>query len=200
MHSGFAIALSWPETYCKRAGAWYDWPLHFLKVSKEGYYKVGHAAIVLVDKSTQKCEYYDFGRYHAPPGFGRVRSAETDHDLIIKTEARLSTCESYIENWEEILLELHQNESTHGNGPTHSAITPINYNQAKSSIVEFQTKEFLPYGPFVWNGTNCSRFVRTVLLKGSSFRFNPRLMIPLTISPTPQENIRALQNAKVIAL
>ena len=44
-------------------------------------YRVGHAALILVDKDTGTCSYYDFGRYGTPDGYGRVRNPSDDHDL-----------------------------------------------------------------------------------------------------------------------
>ena len=48
-HSGFAIAIAWPETYCKQAGYFPDNILNFMGIAKHHYYKVGHAALVLVN-------------------------------------------------------------------------------------------------------------------------------------------------------
>ena len=53
LHSGFALVLAWPETKCKQAGAWYDYPLQLMNLNKNGYYKIGHAAIVLIDDHTK---------------------------------------------------------------------------------------------------------------------------------------------------
>lgn len=49
MFTGFAIALAWPQTYCKEGGAWYDGIMHILRLSKNHYYKVGHSAVVLTN-------------------------------------------------------------------------------------------------------------------------------------------------------
>jgi hypothetical protein len=57
--NGIAIALAWPDTYCKKAGAWYDTPAEWLRISKNNYYKVGHAALVLIEKSSGNCNYFD---------------------------------------------------------------------------------------------------------------------------------------------
>ena len=65
-HTGFAIAIAWPETWCKQSGAWWDNFLNWLGISKNNYFKVGHAALVLIDDKTNKCHYFDFGRYHTP--------------------------------------------------------------------------------------------------------------------------------------
>ena len=46
---GFAIALAWPQTWCKQAGSWYEGITRFLGFNQNGYYQAGHAAIVLVE-------------------------------------------------------------------------------------------------------------------------------------------------------
>lgn len=193
MRNDFAIALAWPETLCKRAGAWYDYPMHHLGISKKGYYKVGHAAVVLIDSTNQSCHYFDFGRYHAPEKHGRVRSAFTDHDLLINTKAVLSGDTRRLENIEEILQELYNNPSTHGTQAIYGALVNINFQKAFEFANQLQKREFIPYGPFVPNGTNCSRFVSSVLQAGKPSIYQElKLKFPLTISPTPMWNLRAV--------
>ena len=191
-HNGFAIALAWPETNCKQAGAWYDALLFLLGINRSGYYQVGHSAIVLVSDNNEKCHYFDFGRYHAPHGFGRVRSALTDHDLRIKTLAKISMEKSTIVNVSSILKELYANPSTHGDGPIYGSVTRINFQSAIHFAIRLQKKEFLPYGPFIRKGTNCSRFVNKVMQNGLP-KLATRLLLkfPITISPTPMWNVKA---------
>lgn len=198
MHNGIAIALAWPETLCKKAGAWYDVPLKWVGINKNNYYKVGHAAIVLIDSKTGACHYFDFGRYHAPYQHGRVRSAFTDHDLEMKTKAIVSE-KGKLENYNEILFELFNNESCHGNGKLHASYCPINFEKAFQQANGMQNSSPIPYGPFLPNGTNCSRFVNTVLRSGEPnllYRFV--LAYPKTLSPTPIGNIKALSNYSII--
>lgn len=193
MYNGFAIALAWPETLCKRAGAWYDYPLHYLKISKNGYYKVGHAAVILINQNDGHCHYFDFGRYHAPHGKGRVRSAKTDHDLTLKTKALFSENLKSVININLILKELYNNPSTHGDGQVYGSVTKVNFDSAIAFVNNLQSKQFITYGPFVPNGTNCSRFVSSVLQAGNpSFSEMLRLKLPLTVSPTPMWNLRAV--------
>jgi hypothetical protein len=192
-HDGFAIALAWPETLCKQAGAWYDYLLYYTGINRKGYYKVGHAAVVLVDDETQSCRYFDFGRYHAPHGYGRVRSAKTDHDLNMKIKASISNEKREINNLNEILSGLHTNSSTHGSGTIYGVATRIDFNKALSYTKQLQDKEFNPYGPFLSNGTNCSRFVNSVIRAGKPALVQRiKLQYPLTFSPTPMWNLRAI--------
>jgi len=193
MHNGFAIALSWPETLCKQAGAWYDFLMRYLGINKQGYYRVGHAAVVLVDDLTQQCRYFDFGRYHAPHGHGRVRSEETDSDLVVKTKAIFSEDTLTIVNMNEILTELYHNVSTHGEGTIYGTATRINFYETFDFIKQLQKRDFIPYGPFIPHGTNCSRFVSSVVQAGKpALSQTIRLKFPLTFTPTPMWNLKAL--------
>ena len=82
MEKDFIIVLAWPEGLTLGAGAWYD------KIfSINGKYRVGHSALVLVNSKSNHLEYFDFGRYHTPNNFGRVRDKETDPDIMLKKKA-----------------------------------------------------------------------------------------------------------------
>ena len=189
---GIAIALAWPETFCKQAGAWYDSLMFWLGINKSGYYQVGHAAIVLIDVSKGSCHYFDFGRYHAPHGFGRVRSATTDHDLNIRTNAIVK--DGRIVNLNAILKELYGNPSTHGTGTIYGTQIAINFREAFDMAIKMQEREFIAYGPFRFGGTNCSRFVNKVLRAGQLGVFNKvALHFPWMLTPTPMWNLTALK-------
>lgn len=191
-HTGMAIVLAWPETYCKQAGAWYDSLMKWLGINKNGYYKVGHAAIVLVDCESTECHYFDFGRYHAPAGYGRVRNRETDLDLKIRTTPIVES--NRLVNLDEIIEELSKNESCHGDGKIYASVSQINFEQSYKYAISEQEKVFQKYGPFVVSGTNCSRFVRNVVSKGKpSILENIRLKLPRTLTPSPMTNVRALK-------
>ncbi len=189
-YNGFAVALAWPQTLCKQPGAWYDSLMGALGFCLQHYYKAGHAAVLLVEDITGQCHYYDFGRYHAPFGHGRVRSAATDHDLAVETRAILSDDKQNILNFNKILKELTQNPSCHGDGILYGAYYRVNFIKASDKAREMQEKSPLPYGPFVWNGTNCSRFVRTVILAGQpAFPKSLRLSMWMPGTPTPLGNV-----------
>lgn len=190
--TGIGLALAWPDTYCKQAGAWYDFLMNKVGVARNNYYKVGHAALVLINKSDGRCYYYDFGRYHSPFGYGRVRSAYTDHDLTIPIQAQFDEGGN-LSNLEDIMLFLAGNPSCHGTGAVHAGWCELDFERASAVAIALQRRSPIIYGPFVWGGTNCSRFVRTVLLAGQPnlLRYF-RLLIPDTISPTPLANVRAV--------
>jgi len=191
MFNGFAIALAWPETLCKKAGAWYDTPLKWMAINKNNYYRVGHSAVVLIENSSGDCHYFDFGRYHAPYQHGRVRNSYTDHELEIKTKATIR--ENKIVNYEEILWELFNNESCHGTGRLEAAYCQINFDTAIQQAKKMQQASPIKYGPFSLGGTNCSRFVNTVILAGApKIIYQFLLAFPLSLSPTPLGNTNAL--------
>lgn len=196
-NTGFVITLAWPETKCKQAGAWYDSLMGAIGVNKNGYYQVGHAAVVLIEKVTGKCHYFDFGRYHAPKGFGRVRSSETDFDLTLNSVATFNADKTFITNFEFIFDELQNKDSCHGAGKLAASFTTINFELAYQKALSMQNIDFWRYGPFVWNGTNCSRFVRSIVLAG-----RPNLLellsisLPPMLTPTPYWNVVGLNLAK----
>lgn len=193
MKTGIIIALAWPETTCKQAGAWYDFPLKLLGINKNNSYKVGHAALVLINISSGKCHYFDFGRYHAPYQYGRVRSEITDHDLEIKTKALFDENQN-LENLNSILEELHINDSCHGYGSLHASYCKIDFMKALNKAHYLQSKSPIKYGPFIPSGTNCSRFVNTVIMAGKpNLKFMIALAVPKTVTPSPLSNVKALE-------
>ncbi len=198
-HSGFAIAIAWPETYCKQPGNWYDGLANFLGISDNHYYKVGHAAVVLVDSETSKCHYFDFGRYHAPFQHGRVRSEQTDDGLKMGTVALISEDGRRLENFEEILTELQLNQECHGEGGIHASYCSINFRDALSKASYFQQKSPIPYGPFKYEGSNCSRFVNTIILAGKpSWEASIKLNYLVPFTPMPLNNVNSLENKLVL--
>lgn len=199
MHNGIAIAIAWPETLCKQAGAWYDLPLKWIGLNKRNYYKVGHAAVVLIESNTGECHYFDFGRYHSPYQHGRVRSVFTDHDLDIDIKAEIRN--GKIINYYEILFSLFKNDSCHGMGALHASYCEINFEDSFTKASDLQKSSPIKYGPFEPSGTNCSRFVNTVLLAGSPKWINKFLLyFPKTLSPTPIGNVKALGSSSYFSI
>lgn len=197
MERDIAIILAWPETKCKQAGAWYDSIMRWINFNNQGYYKVGHAAIVLIKKTTGVPYYFDFGRYHSPLGKGRVRDYTTDHDLSISTRMIFNET-GELANLPELLLELQNNESCHGDGELRVAWTYIDFDKCYNAAKQLQQREFISYGPFVVRGTNCSRFVRKVALSGMDYSVEKiKLIFPLTMSPTPIGNVKSVGEIKI---
>ncbi len=198
-HTGYAIALAWPKTYCKQPGAWYDPLTLLLGINKNHYYKVGHAALVLINPNNLIAHYFDFGRYHAPYKHGRVRSAETDHDLKLNTRPVVCLTKNRIVNFREILTELQHNPACHGEGELYAAYCPVNFEMAYNKARQMQEESPIPYGPFVPEGSNCSRFVNTVIRAGKpDFRYWFGLTFKLPLTPTPISNVNSLEDKQIM--
>lgn len=183
MKKDFIITLAWPEGMVAAADSWYD-----KIVSSNGKYRVGHSALVLINSKTKKAHYFDFGRYHTPKGYGRVRDVETDEDLKLrKPEIK----EGEIINIEDILAELFSMKSTHGEGTMYASILDkVCFEKAFSKAKEIQAKGMLPYGPFTLKGTNCSRFVAYIIRSAEPSAIKKlRLRYPFCISPSPKRNV-----------
>jgi hypothetical protein len=192
-YSGFAIAIAWPETFCKQPGSWYDSLAARLGISVNNYYRAGHAALVLVDSKTGECHYFDFGRYHAPYQHGRVRSGGTDPGLAIKVQAVISADGRRITNFEEIMTCLQYNTEYHGDGTLYASYCKIDFSRAYKKAVSMQADSPIAYGPFAYKGSNCSRFVNTCIVAGTpemKYRFKLKYFVPLT--PTPLNNVNSL--------
>lgn len=191
---GSFIAIAWPETLVFQEGKWYDTPMKWLGLIKNGYYRAGHAAFVLVDHKNQTFNYYDFGRYHTPVKHGRVRSAQTDPELTILTKPIIRN--GIISNFEEMLIELQSNYACHGDGKIIASILHnIDLQKAKHYIKELQDFDSLPYGPLKIGGTNCSRFVCHIARKSTrNLLIKLLLTFPYTLSATPIFNIRIINS------
>jgi len=191
--TGTLVALAWPDTLVVKEGKWYDRPMEWLGILQDGHYQVGHAALLLVDHTTGKVNYFDFGRYHTPLKTGRVRNEHTDPDLKVTTRAFLDK-NSNIENMDSILTEVAQNPSTHGVGDMWASVYPgIDIASATDHAMHMQSAGAIAYGPFELKGTNCSRFVTQVALSVvNDLMLKLLLMFPYTISQTPRSVVRLL--------
>lgn len=189
MNHDFALLLAWPETYCKQVGSWYDPMMSKFGASVNGYYKVGHSAIVLIKRETGVCHYFDFGRYQTPANYGRARDFTSDKDLAINTRIEFSS-DGLPVNIQELYQELSYMKACNGDGRLEAGLININFNKSYAYAKKIQNRKLVPYGPFIINGTNCSRFTRLIALKGMKFSSSKiGMAIPLTLTPTPNWNV-----------
>jgi hypothetical protein len=184
MQNDFIIVLAWPEGMVAAAGGWYDKVL-----STNGKYRVGHSALILVNTATNQLNYFDFGRYHSPFGFGRVRDLETDPDISLKSKPIILG--NSIDNIKEILFEISNLKATHGHGTLYASILKnIDFNKAYEKAKEIQNRGLISYGPVVLTGTNCSRFVASIMRASKPHWLTKlRLRLPFCLSPSPKRNI-----------
>lgn len=181
----FCIPIGWPDTWSLGEDQFLRW-LYKWGISKDKYYKVGHAAMLLIQRSTGYVEYFDFGRYTTDPKRGRVRSEITDPLLHIPIQAKIQA--DRIVNLEVIIDYLFTiTRVTHGYGVLYCSVYPkMNYASTKQFTDNLIQKGSIRYTTFAPKSTNCARFVVGALLAGSTNRFDRlKLQLPLTLKGSP---------------
>ena len=131
-YNDFIIPLAWPEAPVRTAGGPYDKFLALFNLYRNGYYKAGHAAFLLVNSENGDVDYYDFGRYISPNKNGRARSKFTDPEVVFEIKAQIENGE--IVNYYEIVKAIGTHPQTHGDGTLYTGIQK-GINHAKA--VEF---------------------------------------------------------------
>ena len=156
--------MAYPETIVMVAEEWYSPFLRYLGVGKKNYLRAGHAALVLIDKTTGILEYHDFGRYITTEPNGRVRGRDTDHELDFPIKATIEG--DTITNLDEVLTFLATHPKfTHGDGKLVASICDeIDYDLARKHITMMQQRDFIRYAAFIKVACNCARFVTDALI------------------------------------
>ena len=197
-YTGKIIVLAFPDTFVQYS----DEPsvkfLLALGLGKDNYIKAGHAAFVLIENKTGKAEYYDFGRYITPKGYGRVRSAVTDTELEIPFKAVI-TSDSKLNNVEDFLVWLEANpKKTHGDGRLVASVCDyIDYEKARNHVLSIQNMGSIPYKAFGKTGSNCSRIVTDTILRSTDhIKIKRPLLRNKLFTPSPLGNVEkaALSN------
>lgn len=167
--TGKLVVLAYPDTFVKMSDELICKFLPLVGLGTKEYIKAGHAAQVLINTEDGKCYYYDFGRYITPKGFGRVRSATTDAELVIPFTMEFDVNKK-IKNLDQLLLWLEANpQKTHGEGRLLASVCdPIDFEKAMSYANMLQNKGSIRYGAFHKMGSNCARFVTETILAGTS--------------------------------
>jgi hypothetical protein len=163
-NTGIILTLAYPDTIVMVSEEWFSPYLRYLGVGKKNYLRAGHAALVLIEKSTGVLEYHDFGRYITPEPTGRVRGRDTDNELHFPLKAEIAHNE--IKNLDAILEYLGTHPKiTHGDGKLVASVcNAVNYKKARAHITSMQEKHFIRYAAFVKDACNCARFVTDTLI------------------------------------
>ena len=199
IHSGKLIVLAYPDTFVRMSDEWQCKLLPLVGLGTWKQIKAGHAAIVLIENKTGEANYYDFGRYVTPDGFGRVRSAITDDELKIPFKAKLIG-NGPLENLEEFLLWLDANpQKTHGEGRLLASVCEeVDFEKAQNYILNLQEKGSVPYRAFKEDGSNCARFVtETILATVKNKKIIKTLHHNKRFSPSPIGNVVISSSSKV---
>jgi hypothetical protein len=200
---GVLIILAYPEEFVAMVPTWYKKPLEWINVVQDGMICAGHSACVLINKATGILEYTDFGRYIAPFGKGRARTLETDPEVEMEVLAKFDA-DNKIENLEEIYTYIYNHpEKTHGAGTLYVSLNyNIDYIRCSEFIKEISNKGSVPYGPFRKDRTNCSRYVKDVILSGLSEKLKRRkLKLSSSFTASPLGNVfYGLENSEIYKL
>ncbi len=147
-NDAFILTLAYPDTIVRISDEKLVPYLKYINVGCENYVRAGHAALVLIDIQTGHLEYFDFGRYICPQGYGRVRGKITDHELDFPLSAKIK--DGDLTNLDDILIFLATHPNlTHGEGKLVASVcSAINYKTAKEFIMQLQHKDFVRYGAF----------------------------------------------------
>ncbi len=190
-YTGKIIALAFPDTFVKMSDDWLCKLLPLVGLGTRTHIKAGHASLVLIENETAKAMYFDFGRYVTPNGYGRVRGSNTDVELKLPRNARISE-DSNLENFGEIVLYLAANpEKTHGEGRMIASVCEeINFIKALNYIQNLQKRGNVIYSAFDKNGSNCSRFVtETILAATDSTKIIKALNFNKRFTPSTVGNV-----------
>ncbi|MGK6353038.1 DUF6695 family protein [Parapedobacter sp. DT-150] len=199
-HQDLALVIAWPDKTARGDERWMAL-LKQLGVVKNLNFRVGHAAIILINRQSGTLSYYDFGRYVTPRGYGRARSSESDPRLALNTQAQFDNTGT-IQNLQAITAELHQMEyATHGGGRLFFSLAKgISY--AKSTRFARRIVESGPvkYGAIAKDNNSCSRFVAQVLLAGLTARHpaRRRVGLPESLKASPMSNVVNASPNKII--
>lgn len=197
---GILIILSYPDTVVRPAYREFSskiWPK--IGIGSKHAVQAGHAALLLIKKNETEIKYFDFGRYITTNGYGRVRSVETDPELLVPLKAKFENDE--LVNLKEILLWIeHHPEKTHGSGRLIAGIHhQIDYDKALSFINSLIAEKEIPYGAFIKKGSNCARFVTdTIIASTTNKKIKSQLKTSNRFTPSPIGNvIKATTNDKI---
>ncbi|GAA3773105.1 hypothetical protein GCM10022271_01450 [Corallibacter vietnamensis] len=163
-NTGIILTLAYPETIVLHAEEWYSPLLKYVGIGNKTHVRAGHAALVLIEKSTGILEYHDFGRYITPEPNGRVRGKDTDCELDFPIVADIEN--DAVLNLKDILKFLATHPKlTHGDGTLYASVcSQVDYKKARSHINKMQNLHFIRYAAFIKEACNCARFVTDVLI------------------------------------
>ncbi|MGH2622966.1 MAG: DUF6695 family protein, partial [Sphingobacterium sp.] len=186
-----AIPIAWPDQTARGDELWFSF-FKRIGIVKNLNFKVGHAAIVLVERSSGDLFYFDFGRYITPRGYGRARSYNFDPRLKLKTKAEFSA-DNELLNLESILAELGSLEKyTHGGGRLLCSICKeISFKKGVEYAEKIVNLGPIPYGALAPNNNSCSRFVAQILVESmlKSDKRVKKILYPESLKASPTSNV-----------
>jgi len=198
-NSGIILTMAYPDTIVMVAEEWYSPLLRFVGIGKKNYVRAGHAALVLIDKSSGVLEYHDFGRYITSEPNGRVRGKDTDHELDFPIIAQIEN--DTVKNIDSILefLATHP-KLTHGEGRLIASLCHgVDYDKARAHITFQQERHFIRYAAFIKGASNCARFVTSALIASvTDVPMRKKLMKSERFTPSTVGNVVIANTGKYV--
>lgn len=196
-----AIPIAWPDQTARGDELWMS-ILKRVGIVKNLNFRVGHAAIILIEKSSGRLQYFDFGRYITPRGAGRARSAQSDPRLELYTLAEFGK-EGQLLNLPEILNELESiNEATHGGGRLLCSVCEgVSFARGYEFAEGLVHSGPITYGALAPKNNSCSRYIAQILthaLPKGDKRIH-KILYPEFLKASPTSNVvNASSNSQVI--
>lgn len=164
VQGGAMIVLAYPQAFCTMVPAWYNPILTRMGILHDDKICAGHAAILLIDPADGHITYTDFGRYITPLGMGRARLSQTDPEIGFEVKAQFHS-DGTISNVYEILQYTSAHpEKTHGSGVLYASVhQKIDLKMAMKMARSFNKRGSMPYAPFKWGASNCSRYIASII-------------------------------------
>lgn len=163
----FILIITWPYALVKGAYSWYDYIF-----SKNGNYNFGHTALILVNSNDGTNHYFDYGRFEGFKNLGRIRNSISDEKLDLKTRAIIKN--GIVLNKAEIFQEINNTPDTKNLFLKSSkqimygaVINNINFEESYRTATNMMNKKY-KYGPFIFNGLTCGRFVYRIVNKSNA--------------------------------
>ena len=192
LYNDIALPLAWPDQTAYGDETW----MSLLKkwgIVKDLHFKVGHAAILVIERKTGQVCYFDFGRYVCPRGYGRARSQHFDPRLRIHTRADIDPATGEIINLLDILQELGSLEpATHGGGRLlFVPVLGVSFKKAVEYAEDLVRQGLISYGALAAKNNSCSRYVAQTLTRAmdpKDFRIR-KILYPECIKASPTSNV-----------
>ncbi len=183
------IVIAFPDFYIQYHEVWHRVVWKFLGFTEGNTIRAGHNCAILVDGDNGGLQYFDFGRYDVPDGYGRARCAQSDPQLTLDVIANIS--DGKITNLNTIMLEFYHNDSIHHSaGPMfYKVLSDIKSSDVLEFVRKTQSRGFVDYDIFRKGALNCSRYIghliKAVLPKDRLTNYL-KYICP---SPTPMDTV-----------
>ncbi len=186
------VVVAFPEEIVATTPDLYSEIMPLFGFGRDKRVRAGHIGLVIAKEGESEFKFFDVGRYIAPVGHSRVRGANTDPEQTIVMDAEWDG--KLLKNAPDLLLWLEKHpEVTCGEGALYASVSEsVDYERTMRFINHLQDMEIFSYGPFVREGSNCTRFVADALHHGvSDEKIVKRIRAQYGLTPSCLSNVEA---------